>query len=153
MGDTPRKISLSLALESEVRELVEIKDGSDRKRAAIPLAKIGESKWICYAGSARSKYNLADLETCEVQDEPPLKRCRGDWLAEMTKDKSWYDNVCSISHYMAVKQCRGSNAEEKMISNPFDWPSIPPKIVVRWTAGGSEHFALKSLRALLRSLK
>ena len=159
LGDNPRKISLAFAAESEVSEkLVEITDASERKRAAIPLAQIGTStKWICYTGvSSCSKYNLSDLGTYEVedQDEPPLKRCRGDWLSEMTKDKSWYNNVCSISHYMAVKQSHGTaaKAEEKMMSNPFEWPSIPQKIVVRWTSGG-EHFALKSLRALLRSLK
>ncbi len=162
LGDNPRKISLSLAAESEPpKKLVAITDASDRKRAALPLAQVGSSrKWICYTGATvRSKYNVADLETYEVEgdndDGPPLKRCRGDWLMEMTADRAWHNTVCAVSHYLAVKQTHGTaaKAKEKMMSNPFDWPSIPQKIVVRWTAGGSEHFALKSLRALLGSLK
>ncbi len=157
MGDDPRDVLVAMPAEGEVRQLVKIKDSSGRERCALPLAQIGESKqWICYAGSsARSKYNLRDLEIHDIDDmdAPPAKRRRGEHLAAFATDNPiWYDMLCAIAHYMAVKESRGSmdKAQEKMLACPFDWPSIPQRLIVRWTHEGSEEFAMKSVRGLLR---
>ena len=67
-------------------------------------------------------------------------------------NKSWFDDLCAIAHYKAVKQAGGSANEtnQKLMTNPFEWPRLPQRLIVHWEGEAADRFAIKSLRGLLR---
>ena len=142
---------LNLAQPKMSEALPELRSALDeegRQRLVLPLAHVHDDVWVCYGGCSSTGYKEGDLIRCNILEENPSKKLRGEHLSTVaTTNKQLFSIAVAIATYKA-----GKEREETDENALRDFEVIPSKWrdakVVVFTAGDT--LSVKSLSGLLR---